>query len=285
MSERLRDLVHRLGGSFHGSYVSLPGPGHSRHDRSLAVKEGAEGRLVYYSHAGDSCRDVQAYLGISHATALTSDVRSPQLKALNPERRRKLDFCAHLWGRAQSMNDDIGAWYLSEVRGVPHSSPYLRFLEDCPGSYDGDNIGPAILAFVRNGWGQATGLHATFLKPDGSDKTKRLIFGMVQGGAVQLSPPTALGVIGLCEGVETSLSFAKIHGVPTWAALSAGGIKGFSPPHGIKKIIIGADSDDRGVSLDSARALAERLNRRCDVIIMGAPTGCDWNDVLRSNAS
>lgn len=280
MSDALRRLVELHGGSYHGTYVSLPGPGHSRKDRSLAVKEGAEGRLVFYSHAGDSDRDCMAYLGISGSTPLASlkiAARAPQ----GAERTEKLQFCAKLWREAKPMSDDPGAWYLYETRGVDFASPHLRYHPKVPTGYRSDTTSPGILGFVTDQYDRACGLHATLIESDGSGKRKRLMYGFMQGASVRLAEPGSLGIIGLCEGIETSLAFADVQRVPTWAALSAGGIKGFEPPRGIRRIIVGADNDDRGTSLKAARDLALRLNRRCDVVIMTAPSGRDWNDVVR----
>jgi len=47
-------------------------------------------------------------------------------------------------------------------------------------------------------------------------------------GVVMLAPMREDGVLGIAEGIETSLAAAKIFGIPTWAALSAGNMPGCS---------------------------------------------------------
>jgi hypothetical protein len=67
----LRDLARALGGEVSGGEVLAPGPGHSRKDRSLAVKSApaAPDGFVCFSHANDDwqvCRDyVRAHLGLN----------------------------------------------------------------------------------------------------------------------------------------------------------------------------------------------------------------------------
>ena len=34
-----QDITRRLGGDWHGTYGAVPGPGHSRHDRSLTIRD------------------------------------------------------------------------------------------------------------------------------------------------------------------------------------------------------------------------------------------------------
>ena len=63
----LEQIARALGGEVSGGQVLAPGPNHSAEDRSLAVKHGEKG-LVVYSHAGDDiwqCKDhVRAKLGL-----------------------------------------------------------------------------------------------------------------------------------------------------------------------------------------------------------------------------
>src|SRR5690606_5183323 len=65
-----RSLAHALGGEASGSSVRAPGPGHSRHDRSLSIRldANAPDGFVVHSFAGDDpidCRDhVRAAIGL-----------------------------------------------------------------------------------------------------------------------------------------------------------------------------------------------------------------------------
>ena len=73
-----------LGGDINGrDSVLVPGPGHSRADRSLSIKidSGAPGGFVVYSHAGDDpieCRDyVSAALGLGRPVAGSRPITRP----------------------------------------------------------------------------------------------------------------------------------------------------------------------------------------------------------------
>jgi hypothetical protein len=54
----LQHIAHALGGEVLGHQVLAPGPGHSSHDRSLAVRpvQNAPDGLLIYSHSGDDWR-------------------------------------------------------------------------------------------------------------------------------------------------------------------------------------------------------------------------------------
>jgi putative DNA primase/helicase len=138
-----------------------------------------------------------------------------------------------------------------------------------------------MVAAVRDVAGKLKGVHLTYITADGrkafGDRS-RLMFGAVSGCSVQLAPLTVHGVLCVGEGIETSASFADFKGVPTWAALSTSGLQNFTPPAGVRKLLIAADSDDAGAGLKAATALAQRLRRSCDVEIHPAPAGFDWND-------
>ena len=145
---------------------------------------------------------------------------------------------------------------------------------------------PAIVALVQNHGGQPTGLHATFITPDGSRKAfadrSRVMFGEVMGGAVRLSGGAKGGDLGVAEGIETALSFGLLNAIPCWAALSTAGLKAFRPPAALDRLIIGADGDQTG--REAAFHLAKEASARCEAVVIAAPEGRDWNDVLRGTA-
>jgi phage/plasmid primase-like uncharacterized protein len=143
---------------------------------------------------------------------------------------------------------------------------------------------PAMVCLIQHANGTPCGLHVTALKSDGSGKAdlrngSRRMLGDVAGGAVRLAPIGADQVLAVAEGVETALAFRQLSGTPTWAALSAGGVGAFNPPPGLKRLIVAADADDKGMT--AARALAERARSRTEVVILPAPAGTDWCDQVK----
>jgi putative DNA primase/helicase len=143
-----------------------------------------------------------------------------------------------------------------------------------------------MVARVRNAAGELIGgIHRTFLLDDGSAKAPpgKKMLGPVGGGSVHLAPIGADGRLGIAEGIETALSAKAIFGIPTWAALSADGLRRWEPPIGVTHVTIFADAGEAGVQ--SAATLAGQLQ------LAGIPNaivtplhGDDFNDDLRRGA-
>lgn len=290
MAADLHALVKRHGGELHGSYAVLPGPGHSRRDRSLSVTLGREGRLVFHSFAGDSFEDVRDYLGIE---ARQGEAPNPALyrklkQERDRERRRRdaeaLEFCGAVWSQAGPCDSSPAETYLRKCRSISWALPnVLRFHPAAPLDYDAKHRAPALVAIVQAPNGEPCGLHVTALKPDGSGKAgsnARRMFGPVKGGAIRLAP--VADQLAVAEGVETALSFMVLTGTPTWSAMSTAGLEAFTAPPGVKQLTVAADGDEAG--LKAARQLATTAQRHCDVILCPAPDGLDWNDALKGEA-
>ena len=179
----------------------------------------------------------------------------------------------------------VGETYL-RARGVGDpGSPDLRFHEDLA-DFDSRRGWPGLVAIVRDAAGNPIGgIHRTFLLEDGSAKAPpgKKMLGPVAGGSVRLAPIPADGHIGIAEGIETALSAWTIFGLPTWAALSAGNLRDWQWPEGIRRVTILADAGDAG--MQAAAALADRLNM-ADIpsTIISPLHGDDFNDDLRKGA-
>ena len=91
--------------------------------------------------------------------------------------------------------------------------------------------------------------------------------------------------LGICEGVETALSWSAVTEMPTWATLG----KNFSSvtlpqlPYAAT-IWLGLDGDDesRDGGVDAAKAFHAQGRK---VIIDQAPEGSDWNDQFLANGA
>jgi hypothetical protein len=129
--------------------------------------------------------------------------------------------------------------------------PDLRFHPDLT-DWGAKRGRPAIVAIIRYPvTGESTGgIWRTYLSDDGSAKadmpTPKMGLGPSAGGVAMLAPMRSDGVLGIAEGAETSIAAAKIFDVPVWAGLSAGGVRGFVFPPGLKKLYIFADRGEDG---------------------------------------
>lgn len=292
----LREIAQRLGGDIYqgGRAAVVPGPGHSKQDRSLSLRLAEDGRrLLWHSFAGDAADQVRKHLGLE-AGELARETEAERRRRETAERReleRKRRYCGTLWAETSPATGSLVERYLAS-RGLHGPIPdTVRFHGRAQLSYpwriDGGELRtwPAMVCLVQHANGAPCGLHVTALRPDGSGKADlrapRRMLAEAAAGAVRLVPIREDGVLAVAEGIETALAFRQLTGTPTWAALSAGGLRAFVPPPGLKRLIIAADSDDHGEGLAAARALAERARSRVETVIMPAPEGTDWNDQVK----
>jgi putative DNA primase/helicase len=176
--------------------------------------------------------------------------------------------------------------------------PTIRFHSALPYiNEDGKEEGkwPAMVAMFTDPKGRPVTLHRTYLTISGHKapvkEPKKLMAypsdrGMV-GGAVRLAP---LGspVLGIAEGVETSLAVIQATGMPVWAGLTATLLERFAPPESVRTIVHWADLDRSGRGAEAARHLKDRLKEQGIAVKAMYPTipiapnakGADWNDVL-----
>lgn len=66
--------------------------------------------------------------------------------------------------------------------------------------------------------------------------------------------------LGVAEGVETAVAAFKLHGVPSWATLTAGYMAKWTPPEGVKRVTIFGDNDASFTGHFAAYKLARRLD-------------------------
>jgi hypothetical protein len=143
---------------------------------------------------------------------------------------------------------------------------------------------PAMAALVEHVEKGRTGIHLTYLNPlDASVRVtinpRKRSLGTVSGGAVQLFPAGPL--LAVSEGIEDALTFTQATGIPSWAALSAGGMRRLVVParEATPTIILIADTDTVGEQAvaDAARRLARK---GYEVKIARPVTGKDLNEAL-----
>lgn len=230
--------------------------------------------------------------GLSDAKLIKETLRLARLDALAPACRPeapKPDHSAEVARILAGCQPPAGtageAYFASRGLGVPDTLDLL-FHDDLT-DFDTRRGWPGLVAVVRDQHGERTGgIHRTFLLDDGSAKAPagKKMLGPVGSGAVRLSPFPADGRLGIAEGIETALSASKLFGLPTWAALSADGLRRWAWPDGITRITIFADAGDAG--RPAAAALAGRLNAADIPNTIVVPVhGDDFNDDLRKGAT
>ncbi|WP_431691356.1 DUF7146 domain-containing protein [Rhizobium giardinii] len=140
------------------------------------------------------------------------------------------------------------------VRASVHGS--LRFHPSC---YCRDLVTgsmttyPALIAVVTDPAGRVTGVHRTWLDPNGDGKAKvddpRRALGSLLGNAVRFQFPLRepVPVMAAGEGLETILSLSHVlPAMPMVAALTANHLAALRLPAGCRRLYIAADADAAG---------------------------------------
>jgi putative DNA primase/helicase len=267
-----------------------------RHEGSCVIY--LDGRFAGWGFdyaTGESASPVDL---IYHATGLTAaalfeeaarearlDLPAPPARPSLPKPDHSLEIARILNG-CQPLTGTVAERYLANRGLTDPACPDLLFNPDLA-DRETTRGWAGIVARVRNSAGELIGgIHRTFLLDDGSAKAPpgKKMLGPVADGSIHLAPIGAGGQLGIAEGIETALSASSIFGIPTWAALSADGLRRWELPVGVKHVTIFADAGEAGAK--AAAALAERLN------LAGIPSatispihGDDFNDDLRNGAS
>lgn len=289
-SKNLGDIVRQFGGALldNGQRALIPGPGHSRKDRSVSLRRLPDGRILIHCFSPrDDWRAVQTMLRAGGADIDASDApfdaSAPAPESLSSS--QKIARAHALWAEALPLPGTPAKTYL-RARGVrlaqwPSS---LRFLARAT-SLDDRRRRPALIAAITDLEGALQGVHITLLSPCGQRKalvqTPRRVVGKLSDGAVRLSDSDVTRQWIVAEGLETALSASDALALPAWSALNAGNLARFTPPNGLTRLLIAAD---RGLTGESAAAtLAQRMAAQgLATEILYAPCGDqDWNDWAR----
>jgi hypothetical protein len=207
-------------------------------------------------------------------------VHSP-VPAGSPEAARRL------FAMSQPIRMTLVETYLCN-RGIEavHDAGALRFHPRCyyrPDDGSPTETRPAMIAAVTDLAGAITGMHRTWLAPDGSGKAPvaipRRAMGRLLGHAVRFGE--ADDVLAAGEGIETVLSLrCALPALPMAAALSANHLAALLLPPALRRLYIARDADAAG---DMAlAALTERATAAGIEALALSPRMDDFNDDLRA---
>ena len=187
-----------------------------------------------------------------------------------------------MWQRSQRAEGTVVEAYL-RARGyrgpVPISLHYVTGMHPSDQQWHPIMLAVALRADDPP---KIAGVHRTFLLEDGSGKALlepvKMSLGDLREAGVPLAP---LGPkVGVSEGIETGLSFQQATGIPTYAALSAAGMKALLLPTVVREVVIAADPDE--VGMKAAEAAARRWHAEGLIVRIPKPPGkLDFNDLAR----
>jgi putative DNA primase/helicase len=222
-----------------------------------------------------ACDAVDKIIGADYATGTPVPPPGSGTEAAHAAAVRRL--------LGEATHPRVALAYLAR-RGLTITSPILRGHQACP-YFGADHrlVGrfPAVIAPIVGPDGELQSAQRIY---DAEvDPRKKILSPIktIKGGAVRLHDPVD-GALGVAEGVETALAANELFGVPTWAALSAGGVEAFQPPPGLRRLHVFADNDLNFVGPAKAYSLAQRLTRAGLTVEVRLPpgVGTDWLDVL-----
>jgi len=191
-----------------------------------------------------------------------------------------------LWSMTRPLAGTIGAAYLRrrDLKALDGISS-LRFHPTCWYRPDDDGpteTWPALIAAVTDLDGTLTGVHRTWLAPDGRGKAPvdvpRRALGDLLGHAVRFG--VASDVLAAGEGIETVLSLRQVlPGLSLAACLSSAHLAAMTFPPLLRRLYVVRDDDPAG---DHAlNALEERTQAAGLELIALSPRLADFNDDLR----
>jgi DNA primase len=233
-------------------------------------------------------RGLSAAGAFDHAAA-----RAARAKADEEERQRVISAARKLWFDSVPLTGTPAETYL-RGRGITiDPGPALRFHPDLRHQPSGERL-PAMVAAVTDATGYVTGVHRTYLGPDGATKASvapaKMMLGACGGGCTRFGRPDAAGGqrLGIGEGIETCLSVRQATGLPVWAALTLGNMGALPVPRPVREIILLADADEKDrAAADRQRAAAADRYAGLGFWVRLAvpPDGTDFNDLLRRAGS
>ncbi|MEX5578276.1 toprim domain-containing protein [Pseudophaeobacter sp. A-200-2] len=308
-----RTICEALGGRWYGSYGVTFCPSHQNtRTPALSISNASDGRLL--CTCGNGCDFLSEILpalqdrGLAAGDgdgrgwpALSDEAIAQRRKEEEAQACRKREMARNIWTQALPAQGSPSEAYL-RGRGITVPPPEsIRFSPNAFHGPSGQRL-PAMISAVRiEGGRDLTGLHRTFLEPDGnggwrklSTAQSKLMLGQTRGAGTMLHFEFGAPMV-VSEGIETGLSILELmqaegRRVSVIAALSSSNMRGLLLPEPVRAgawsnhLLPAPDPDEAGAKAASAlgqRAvgLGWRVGR-----IKPPRKGGDWNDELRRSA-
>lgn len=286
----LHGIVQALGGDLYqgGRRANVPAPGHSASDRSVSLLL-TDDRLIIHGFGSADWRMVLDDLkarGLVNAAGRPPVGNTSARAVVAAPKRERTGVAARLWQEAVPLEPgSLSARYLRtrRIELDPRRMDDLRHHPALPlAVYDrSPATRPGLVAAIRAPEGGLTAIELTYLDPNGRRATglrvpRKTVGVMALGSAVRLAPAGRDHLVG--EGVCTTLSAMQRFDLPGWALLSIRNLVAWSPPRGVRRVIIAGDRGQPGET--AALQLGHRL-RALGVsgrIVFPPPGFGDWNE-------
>ncbi|CAG4889442.1 DUF7146 domain-containing protein [Paraburkholderia gardini] len=219
----------------------------------------------------EAAREVERVLGISKQDA-------PRQEFTDEQKQQAL---RRVYSQSRAVvHGDLVWTYLNGRTGIVDIPNTIRMHPSL--RYDAGQAYPAMLALVTMPDGKPSTMHRTWLDGNGGkapvDEPKKVMAGTIKTGAIRLAPMAEC--LGLAEGIETALRASVLFAMPVWAAISAGGMRDWEAPEGLRHLIVFGDNDENFTGQTAAYSLANRLSLKGikTEVRIPAKTGTDWCD-------
>lgn len=243
-----------------------------------------DGRALWW------CASCQDRDGVTAAvrSAMGGDWTPPAAPAgAGPDNASRTRAALAIWDEAVPIAGTVAEVYLAGRGLGGEAIPALRYHPSLRHMNETASFPALVALVVSTTTGEPVAIHRTYLKRDGSGKADiepaKASKGPIGGGAIMLHQAVGGLPLVIGEGIESSLSAARMMDGSAWAAIAAGNLRRITPPTTPSQIIIAADPDLVGQT--EAWNAAEAWKAQGHTVRVATPDtpGQDFNDLWRAH--